>query len=108
MIRGPVLCVAVVSFVFLSSCNRVADPSTAVEHPVARELSVSFDLEPGPSSGGAAQWIGTYNAQGKLALFRLDFGPGESVPGKTAGPPAVKSGEGTLFPEPGSDASVLL
>jgi hypothetical protein len=38
----------------------------------------------------------------------MDFGAAESTPGKTAGDPAVKSGEGTLIPEPGSDSSALL
>jgi hypothetical protein len=34
----------------------------------------------------------------------MDFGAAESTPGN----PAVKSGEGTLIPEPGSDSSALL
>jgi len=38
----------------------------------------------------------------------MDFGAPESTPGKTAGGPDVKSGEGTLIPQPGSDSSVLL
>lgn len=38
----------------------------------------------------------------------MDFGPSESTPGKTAGETAVKSGEGALMPEPGSDSSALL
>lgn len=60
------------------------------------------------SGDGSRQWIGTYNSPGKIARFRIDFGAAESTPGKTAGDSGVKSGEGTLMPEPGSDSSVLL
>jgi hypothetical protein len=76
---------------------------------VSGEAPVDFDLEPLPTGGdGSRQWIGTYNSSGKVARFRIDFGAPESAPGKTAGDSAVKSGEGTLIPEPGSDSSVLL
>jgi hypothetical protein len=68
-----------------------------------------FDMELLPGSGGGTQqWIGTYNASGKIARFRMDFGAPESTPGKTAAEPPVKSTEGTLLPEAGSDSSVLL
>jgi hypothetical protein len=75
---------------------------------VSDDAPVSFDLEPLQSSDGSRQWIGAYNSSGKAARFRMDFGAAESTPGKTAGDPAVLSGEGTLIPEPGSDSSVLL
>jgi hypothetical protein len=62
-------------------------------------------LEPLASGGdGSRQWIGRYNSGGKIARFRMDFGAAESTPGDAG----VKSGEGTLIPEPGSDSSVLL
>lgn len=38
----------------------------------------------------------------------MDFGATETIPGTTSGNPVVKSGEGTIIPEPGSDSSVLL
>ncbi len=102
------MCTAAVAFVLLQGCNRVADRSLVVEHHPSDEASVTFDLEPLQSGDGSRQWIGIYNSPGKIAKFRIDFGPAESTPGKTAGDSGVKSGEGTLIPEPGSDSSVLL
>src|SRR5258707_11569589 len=108
MIRWPTMCTAAVAFVLLQGCNRVADRSLVVEHHPSDEASVTFDLEPLQSGDGSRQWIGIYNSLGKIARFRIDFGAAESTPGKTAGDSGVKSGEGTLIPEPGSDSSVLL
>ena len=108
MIRWPARRTAAVALVLLSGCNRVADRSLAVEHHLSDEASVGFDLEPLQSGDGSRQWVGTYNSPGKIARFRIDFGAAESTPGKTAGDSGVKSGEGTLIPEPGSDSSVLL
>ena len=108
MIRWPVRCIAAVALVLLPACNRVTERSLAVEPHVSEAVSVGFDLEPLPSNDGSRQWIGTYNSGGKIARFRIDFGIPESTPGKTAGDPVVKSGEGTLVPEAGSDSSVLL
>ena len=102
------MCTAAVALVLLPGCHRVADPSVAAERHVSDDAPVSFDLEPLQSSDGSRQWIGAYNSSGKAARFRMDFGAAESTPGKTAGDPAVLSGEGTLIPEPGSDSSVLL
>jgi hypothetical protein len=108
MIRWPARYAAAVALVLLSGCNRVTDRSVAVEHTQSGEASVSFDVEPLQSGDGSRQWIGTYSSSGKIARFRIDLGAAESTPGKTAGDSAVKSGEGTLIPEPGSDSSVLL
>ena len=108
MNRWPVTGIAAVALALLAGCNRGADRGSAVEQPRPEEASVSFDLEAQPSSDGSQQWIGVYNASGKVARFRIDFGAAESVPGKAAGDPVVLSGEGTLLPEPGSDSSALL
>ena len=108
MIRWPLRCTAAVALVLLPGCNRVADRGLAVEHHQPDEASVWFDLEPLQSGDGSQQWIAIYNSPGKIARFRIDFGAAESTPGKTAGESGVKSGEGTLIPEPGSDSSVLL
>jgi len=94
------MCPAAVALMLLPGCNRVADQPD--------ETSVGFNLEPLQSSDGSQQWIATYNSTGKIARFRIDCGAAELTPGKTAGEAAVKSGEGTLLPEPGSDSSVLL
>ena len=102
------MCPAAVALVLLLACNRVADRGLAVEHHLPDEASVGFDLEPLQSGDDSQQWIGIYNSLGRIARFRIDFGAAESTPGKTAGESSVKSGEGTLIPEPGSDSSVLL
>jgi hypothetical protein len=99
---------AAVALWLLPGCNRVADRGVAVEGHAPEVAAVGFDLESLPGSDGSQQWIGTYNASGKMAKFRMDFGAAESTPATTAGAPGVKSGEGTLLPEPGSDTSVLL
>ena len=101
MIRWPLICTAAVAFVLLPGCNRVADRGLAVEHHLLDEAPVGFDLEPLQSGDGSQQWIGIYNSSGRIARFRIDFGAAELTSG-------VKSGEGTLLPEPGSDSSVLL
>ena len=109
MILWLLLCIAAVGFVALPGCQRVADRGTSSEHPQPAETSLAFDLEPVQGPGdGSEQWIGKYNSGGKIARFRMDFGAAETTPGKAAGDPAVKSGEGTLLPEAGSDSSVLL
>ena len=95
------MCPAAVALVLLLGCSRVADRGLAVEHHLPDEASVGFDLEPLQSGDGSQQWIGIYNSPGRIAKFRIDFGAAESTSG-------VKSGEGTLMPEPGSDSSVLL
>ena len=99
---------AAVALVLLPGCNRVADRGLAVEHHQPDATSVGFDLEPLQSGEGSQQWIAICNSSGKIARFRIDLGAAESTPGKTAGESGVKSGEGTLIPEPGSDSSVLL
>src|SRR6266498_3437222 len=108
MIRWPVMYTAAVALLFVLACSRVADHSAAVEHHQSEEPSVAFDLEPLPSGDSSRQWIGIYNSPGKVARFKMDFGAPESTPGKTPGDPSVKSGEGTILPEPGSDSSALL
>ena len=107
MIRWPLMCTAAIAVVLLPGCNRVADRSSAVEQHLPEVTSVGFDLEPLQSGDGSQQWIGIYNSPGRIARFRIDFGAPESTPG-TAGGAGVKSGEGTLMPEPGSDSSALL
>src|SRR3954452_14019226 len=108
MIRWPGMCSAVIACVLLQGCSRVADRPLAVEQGPSAEVSVTFDLEALQSGDGSRQWKAIYNSGGKIARFRIDLGAAESVPGKAAGDSAVKSGEGTLMPEPGSDSIVLL
>src|ERR1700722_3544233 len=105
MIRWPLMYTAAVALVLLPGCNRVADRGLAVEHHQPDDASVGFYLEPLQSGDGSQQWIAIYNSPGKIARFRIDFGAAESTPGKTAGESGVKSGEGPLIPEQGSDSS---
>jgi hypothetical protein len=44
----------------------------------------------------------------KVARFRIEVGAAKSTPGQTAADFGIKSGEGRLIREPGSDSSVLL
>ncbi len=106
--RGPLICAAAVALVWAPGCNRAADRGGAVEQHSPAPAALAFDLEPLPSGDGSQQWIATYNSPGKVAKFRMDFGAAETLPGKTAAEPSVKSGEGSLLPEPGSDSSLLL
>ena len=101
------MCLAAVALLWLPGCHQ-ADRGSSVERHVPDDAPVGFDLEPLKSGDGSQQWIGVYHSPGKTARFRMDFGAAESTAGKTAGEPAVKSGEGTLLPEPGSDSSALL
>src|SRR4051812_47710404 len=107
MIRWPAMCSAAFALVLLAGCNRGPERSLAVEQHLPEQASVGFDLEPLQSGEGSRQWIGVYNSGGKIARFRIDLGAMESTPGKTAGDSHVRSGEGTLLPEAGSDSSVL-
>src|SRR5262245_41991067 len=109
MIRWSLMCIAAVALALLPACKQVADRRHAVGDHLPDEASVGFDLEqPVQSGDGSEQWIGIYNSGGKIARFRMDFGAAETTPAKTVGGPVVKSGEGTLIPESGSDSSVLL
>ena len=109
MIRWQLLWITAVALVSLPACNRGADRGVATAPQQPDETFVAFDLEPVKSPGdGSQQWIGIYNSGGKIARFRMDFGAAETTPGKAAGQPAIKSGEGTLLPEAGSDSGVLL
>ena len=104
MIRGRALCTVALSLVLLPGCNRVADRSPAVDHPLSEAAFVAFELQPLRSDDKSRQWIGSYSSSGKVARFRIDCGPAEATPGNAS----AKSGEGTLLPESGSDSSVLL
>jgi hypothetical protein len=108
MIRCLVLSSAVIAVTLMPGCNRTADRGVTVEPHAPESTSVSFDWEPVASADGSHQWIATYNVGGKTAKFRMDFGAAEVIPAKIAGQPRIRTGEGTLLPEPGSDSSILL
>jgi hypothetical protein len=93
---------AAVVILLFAACTRVPDRNSAVEHHASGEASVPFDLESLQSGEGSRLWIATYNSRGAVAKFRIDLGAPESAPS------GIKTGEGTLIPEPGSDSSILL
>jgi len=105
-LRGVIFSVAIA--LILGGCSRRESRSAVAETHFPSDESVAFELEPVQGGDGSQQWIGTYASQGKVARFRMDFGPLESPPGKTAAESKIKFGEGTLIPEPASDSSVLL
>ncbi len=98
---------AVVSFLLLAGCNRKTSGGSVAEPYLPDEASVVFELEPVQGQDGS-QWIGTYASQGKVARFRVEFGPAKATPGKTATDFSIKSGQGRFIPEAGSDSSALL
>ena len=108
MIRWARLCGAAVASLLLAACNLVDNRDSVSEPYLPDDSAVAFDLEPLKSSGGLEQWVGIYNSHGKTARFRIEFESAKFVPGKTAAEFGIKSGEGRLAPEPGSDSSVLL
>lgn len=96
------MCTAVAALAFLLSCSRPADSApVVVEKAQPAPTFVEVDLQPLPGDHGAQVWLATYNAAGKTAKFRMDFGAAESTPNG-------KSGEGTVIPQAGSDSSALL
>jgi hypothetical protein len=97
-----VSCLAVFMLV-AGACKR---PSS--ETYVADEGSLGLDIEPVTAAGGALQFIATYNAQGKTARFRIEFGQAKSATNADAKAPNFEFGKGKFIAEPDSDASVLL
>lgn len=92
----------------LAGCNRRESGGSVAEPYLPDEASVAFALEPLQGGNGSQQWIGTYASQGKIARFRIEFGPAKASVAKAAKDFDIKSGEGRFTPETGSDSSVLL
>jgi hypothetical protein len=91
---------------FFAGCNR-KEPGSIAEPYLAGDASVAFELEP-VQSGSSQQWIGTYASQGKVARFRIEFGPAKVSGVSGVKDFNIKSGEGRFAPEVESDSSVLL
>jgi hypothetical protein len=95
------------TFVLLfCSCNR--REGIVTEPYLPDEASVAFELEPLQGGNGSQQWIGTYASQGKIARFRIEFGPAKASTTRAGQDFNIKSGEGRFMPETGSDSTVLL
>jgi hypothetical protein len=95
------------SILLLAGCNRKEPGGSIAERYLPDEASVVFELEP-VQGGDSSQWIGTYASQGKIARFRVEFGPAKAFSGKTAPDFSIKSGDGRFMPEAGSDSRALL
>ena len=97
----------VVGFLLLvAACDQRHGQRAPVEHYIADDGSVGFDLQ--PASGTGSHWIGVYAAQGKIARFRIELGPARgatTADGKALG---ITTGEGRFVPEAVSDSSLLL
>ncbi len=98
---------ATVIVVFLSSCGRRESGVVSEPYP-PDEASVAFELAPVRAGSGSQEWMGRYASQGKVARFRIEFGPATASSTKAGQGFDIKSGEGRFIPEPGSDSSVLL
>jgi len=70
--------------------------------------AVPFDIAPLKSENGSLRFQSTYSAQGKIAKFVIEFGPGRKLEGKDLGGFVPKTGEGRFVTQPESDPSVLL
>jgi hypothetical protein len=99
------------SVLLVASCNRPPElaPPPEPKHQVdyvSDANSVGFDIEPLATEGDSSAWLVTYSAGGKLARFKIEFGP---VPPEVTGQEnEVMAGHGRLIAEPDSDATVFL
>jgi len=91
----------------LAGCDRTESSGLVAEPYLPDEVSVAFELEP-LQGGNGSQWIGAYASQGKVARFRIEFGPAKASDANAAKNFNIKFGEGRFSPETGSDPSVLL
>ena len=64
-------------FLFMG-CGRKESGGSVTETYLADGSSVAFELEILQSGNGSQKWRGTYAARGKVARFRIEFGPGDS------------------------------
>ena len=108
MMRLPTIWTAATLLFLLGGCGRKESGGSVAEAYLADDSSVAFDLEILQSGNGSQQWRGTYASQGKVAKFRIEFGPARPAETEAGKDFNLKSGEGRFAPEAGSDASVLL
>jgi hypothetical protein len=70
--------------------------------------SVFFDIRQGADPKGATLLIAHYNAEGKVAKFRVEIDHGKQSGSGKPGDFNFVDGEGAFIAEPGSDASIML
>ena len=108
MIRRPMIWKTATLLFLLVGCGRKESDGSVAEPYLADGSSVAFALEILQSGNGSQQWRGTYASQGKVAKFRIEFGPATPAETEAGKDFNIKAGEGRLSPEAGSDSSVLL
>lgn len=80
----------------------------APEQYISDPNSVPFDIQPVKGTVGTTTWLATYSAQGRIARFKLEFGPSKGMDDKESKEFDIRQGKGRFLAESGSDASVLL
>jgi len=96
---------------FLLVTSGCSGPTTTGQGRIAEAYvsdsgSVGFDIGPLKDQNGSLRLDATYESQGKLAKFAIDFGPTRNLKDSKDFP--MRTGEGRFLAEPGSDAKVLL
>ena len=101
-------CLAILSTTTVA-CNRPLQGTQehASETYIPVPGAVSFDIKPLSTFEGYA-WLATYQGQGKTARFRIELAKADSLDDAESRSFDIKSGQGRLVAEPGSDASALL
>lgn len=91
-------------------CTRPATKAQGrtVEDHGSDSGSVGFDIASLKRENGSLRIQATYQSQGKLARFGIEFGPTRSVEYKGSKDFPMATGEGRFVAEPRSDATVLL
>jgi hypothetical protein len=94
----------------ISGCTR---PTTTVQDRTAEAYisdseSVGFDIRPLKSQNGSIRLEASYESQGRLAKFAIEFGPTHILDSKDSKDFPMGTGQGRFLAEPGSDATVLL
>ena len=106
MIRTPILYVLGFAIALLAQNQPTAAPTGPVlERYVPNPDSVGFDADQLQSSNGSVEWIAMYSSGGKVAKFRIEFGPAKRLGGADVD---LAWGEGRFVSEAGSDATALL
>ena len=93
-----------------SGCTRPAaiGQGRTAEPYVSDSGSVGFDIKAVKGQNGSLKLNATYESQGKLAKFAIEFGSTRNVESKGVKDFPIGTGQGRFLAEPGSDATVLL
>jgi hypothetical protein len=100
----------VVFLLLATGCSRPLpkEQPRASETYVSDPSSVGFDIASLSRENGSLRILATYQSQGKLAKFGIEFGPTRNLESKDSKDFPMETGEGRFVAEPGSDETVLL